>query len=108
MCSVQYVDYTSQLWIEPIPTGKIRQNVKFAVFVCVFLTKIKVDPESWCNKLPLNSSEKRKFLRTTSHDQDLEYNFLILGPFKNQEALITFLRGQDARQGSSECPPALN
>ena len=28
-------------------TGEIRQNVKFAAFWCVFLTKIKVDPESW-------------------------------------------------------------
>ena len=28
-------------------TGEIRQNVKFATFWCVFLTKIKVDPESW-------------------------------------------------------------
>ena len=27
---------------------------------------------------------------------------------KNQEALITFLRGQDARHGSSEYPPTLN
>ena len=27
---------------------------------------------------------------------------------KNQEALLTFLRGQDARHGSSECWPALN
>ena len=27
-------------------TGKIRQNFKFAAFLCVFLTKIKVDPES--------------------------------------------------------------
>ena len=28
-------------------TGEIRQNIKFAAFLCVFLTKIKVDPESW-------------------------------------------------------------
>ena len=28
-------------------TGEIRQNIKFADFWCVFLTKIKVDPESW-------------------------------------------------------------
>ena len=26
---------------------------------------------------------------------------------ENKEALLTFLRGQDARHGSSECPPAL-
>ena len=28
-------------------TGEIRQQVKFAAFWCVFLTKIKVDTESW-------------------------------------------------------------
>ena len=28
-------------------TGKIRLNIKFAAFWCLFLTKIKVDPESW-------------------------------------------------------------
>ena len=28
-------------------TGEIRQNLKFVAFWCVFLTKIKVDPESW-------------------------------------------------------------
>ena len=27
---------------------------------------------------------------------------------KNQQALIPFLKGQDARHGYSECPPALN
>ena len=27
--------------------------------------------------------------------------------WKNQEALLTFLRGQDAQHGSSECRPAL-
>ena len=27
--------------------------------------------------------------------------------WKNQEALLTFLRGQDARHGSSECRPVL-
>ena len=31
-------------------TGKIRPNIKFASFWCVFLTKIKVDPESWLKK----------------------------------------------------------
>ena len=28
--------------------------------------------------------------------------------WKNQVALLTFLRGQDAHHGSSECWPALN
>ena len=45
--------YTSRLSIKPIPAGKIRGNVKFAAFWCVFLTKMKVDPESWCNKLSI-------------------------------------------------------
>ena len=54
------IHYTSQLWIEPIPTGKIWQNVKFAAFLCVFLTKKKVDPESWCNKLSIKQLRKKK------------------------------------------------
>ena len=28
-------------------TGKIRPNIKFLAFWCVFLKKIKVDPERW-------------------------------------------------------------
>ena len=40
------LDYSSQHGIEPFARGKIRQNIKFADFWCVFLTKIKVDPES--------------------------------------------------------------
>ena len=28
-------------------TGKIRPDIKFVAFRCVFLTKIKVDPKSW-------------------------------------------------------------
>ena len=40
------INYSSPHWIEPFATGKIRQNIKFADFWCVFLTKIKVDPES--------------------------------------------------------------
>ena len=28
-------------------TGKIRPNIKFGAFWCVFLTKKKVDPENW-------------------------------------------------------------
>ena len=54
------LNYTSQHWIEPCATGKIRQNVKFAAFWCVFLTKVKVDPESWCNKLPVKQLRKKK------------------------------------------------
>ena len=53
-------NYSSQHWIEPFATGKIRQNIKFADFWCVFLTKIKVDPESWCNKLSIKQLRKKK------------------------------------------------
>ena len=48
----------------------------------VFLTKIKVDPESWWKILSIKQLKKRKFSRTTWHDQDQKYNFLILGPFQ--------------------------
>ena len=41
------VDCPSRNQAGIIATGEIRQNVKFAAFWCVFLTKIKVDPESW-------------------------------------------------------------
>ena len=44
-----FVHYTSQLTIEPIPTGKIRQNVKFVAFWCQFLTK--VPPSSLIHKM---------------------------------------------------------
>ena len=43
-----------------IPAGEIRQNNKFAAFWCVFLTKIKVDPESWWNKLSIKQLRKKK------------------------------------------------
>ena len=46
-------------------TGRTWQNIKIAAFWCVFLTKIKVDPEIWWKKNSLiNSSENRKFSRT--------------------------------------------
>ena len=57
------IDYTSQHWIEPFATGKIRQNIKFVDFWCVFLTKIKVDPESWCKKLSIKQLRKKKILK---------------------------------------------
>ena len=43
-----------------IPVAKIRRNAKFAAFWCVFLTKIKVDPESWCNKLSIKQLRMKK------------------------------------------------
>ena len=45
-------------------------------FYCVFLIL-----KAGVINSPLNSSDKRKFPRTTSHEQDQEYKFLILGPF---------------------------
>ena len=36
----------------------------------------------------------------------VEETFIWTEVWKNQEALIPFLKGQDARYGSSECPPA--
>ena len=53
--------YTLRLSIEPIPAGKIRGNVKFAAFWCVFvLTKKKLDQESWCNKLSIKQLRIKK------------------------------------------------
>ena len=55
--------YTSRLSIEPIHSGKIRGNVRFAAFWCVFLTKMKVDPESWCNKLSIKQLRMKIILK---------------------------------------------
>ena len=38
----------------------------------------------------------------------VEENFILKKIWKNQEALINFLRGHDARHASSEYPPTLN
>ena len=38
----------------------------------------------------------------------VEEQFIWTVILKNQEALITFLTGQDVSHGSSYCPPALN
>ena len=43
-----------------IPAGKSRRNVKFVAFWCVFLTKIKVYPESWCYRLSIKQPSKKK------------------------------------------------
>ena len=43
------INCTSKHSIQPIPAAKTRRNAKFAAFWRVFLTKIKLDPESWCN-----------------------------------------------------------
>ena len=38
----------------------------------------------------------------------VEETFIWTEIWKNQEALLTFLKGQDARHGSSDCRPAVN
>ena len=43
-----------------IPADKMRRNAKFAALWCVFLTKIKVDPESWCKKLSIKQLRVKK------------------------------------------------
>ena len=40
------IDCPSRNQVGVCATGEIRQNVTLAAFWCVFLTKIKVDPES--------------------------------------------------------------
>ena len=40
-------EYESRNQAGVFATGEIRHNIKFTDFWCVFLTKIKVDPESW-------------------------------------------------------------
>ena len=41
-------------------TGEIRRNIKFAAFWCVFLTKNKVDTESWWRILTVKQLRKKK------------------------------------------------
>ena len=40
-------------------TSEIRQNIKFAAFLCVFWTKIKIDPECWCKLLSFKQFRKK-------------------------------------------------
>ena len=44
-------------------TGEIRQNVKFAAFWSVFLTKMKVDPESCWKIVSIKQLRKQKILK---------------------------------------------
>ena len=46
-------------------TGKIRPDIKFAAFWCVFLTKIRVNPESWWKKHLIKQLRTKKIPRTT-------------------------------------------
>ena len=47
-----------------IPAAKIMPNAKFAAFLGVFLTKMKVDPDSWCNNLSIKHLRVKKFYFT--------------------------------------------
>ena len=90
-------------------TGKIRPNIKFAAFWCVFLTNIKVDPESWRKKLSIKHLRKKENSKGQLNKiKIMNITFIWTEIWKNQEARLTFLRGHDARHGSSECRPALN
>ena len=53
------LNFTPRKHAGTIPAGEIRQNSKFAAFWCVFLTKMKVDPESWW-KLSLKQLRRKK------------------------------------------------
>ena len=44
---ISHLYYPSRKHTGVSATGEIRPKIKFAAFWCVFLTKIKVDPESW-------------------------------------------------------------
>ena len=60
-CTVQYsIYYPSTDQAGLFAKGEIRQNIKFAAFWCVFLTKIKVDPESWWKILYIKQLRKKK------------------------------------------------
>ena len=51
MCAILdlqvFIDCPSRNQAGALATGEIRRKIKFVAFLCVFLTKIKVDPESW-------------------------------------------------------------
>ena len=67
---------------ESLPQVKLGKTLNLRLFSVCFWPKIMVDPEIWWKKSLLKSSEEKKVPRTTWHDQDQEYNFLILGPFQ--------------------------
>ena len=96
-----FLDCTLRKHQGTIAAAKIGQNIEFAAFlVCVFEEEKKVYPVSWCNKLSFKKTLICIFI--------VDEKFIWTEIWKNQEALIHFLKGQDARHGSSECPPAQN
>ena len=62
----EMINYPSRDQAGLFATGDIRQNIKFEAFWCVFLTHKKREILKAGEKYSLlNSSEKRKFPRTT-------------------------------------------
>ena len=52
ICIILYIAYQGTTKNqETIPGAKIMRNAKFADFLCVLLTKMKIDSNSWCNYL---------------------------------------------------------
>ena len=45
--------------LNPLPQVKLGKTLNLPIFG-VFLKKIKVDPESWCNKLSIKQLRKKK------------------------------------------------
>ena len=70
---------------------------------------LKVPPTSLIHKM---ARKKTTAGQTSLKNPFFEYlwwrKHLFGQRYENQEALIPFLNGQDARHGSSECPSALN
>ena len=69
---------------------------------------LQVPPTSLIHKMSTKTTAGQTLYRTLSLHIYVEETFIWTEIWKNQEALLTFLRGQDARYGSSECRPALN
>ena len=102
-----------------------------------FRQKIKVDPESWCKKIPVKQVREKKTLhlraismfilqvppsslihkrataektlyRTLSLHIYGGGNIHLVRDMEKPGCSDHFYKGQDAHHGSSECPPALN
>ena len=66
---------------------------------------LQVPPSSIIHKRPLQG---KLFIEPFVWIFMLKETFIWTEIEKNQEALLTFLRGQDARHGSSECRMSIN
>ena len=69
---------------------------------------LQLPPTSLIHKLTTKDLCRETLFRTLCLHNYGGGNVYLDRDMKNQEALLTFLRGQDARHGSSECRPALN